>query len=179
MKKLLTIAMLAGMVSGLYGFSIGLGGRYEIGHYSYLYYGEDSSFSYPSIKADVMVKPIDMLGFRFGLFTYNILPTEEKEALMSPVNFVFGTGIDAAVLVYIPMAGTISPYIPFHFAYQGTEYYSAFTVDGGVGVEAGFGPVSGYLEGGINFYSYSPDVGDSFSPNWFFVQGGLRIPLNL
>lgn len=178
MKKLFAIAVLAGMVSGLYGFSIGLGGRYEIGHYSYAY-GFDSTFSYPAVVADVMVKPIDMLGFRFGLFTFNILPDEEKESMTSPTTFIFGTGIDASVLLFIPMAGTISPYIPFHFAYTSSEYYSAFTIDGGVGVEAGFGPVAGYLEGGIDFFNYSPDVGDSDSDNWFYVQGGLRIPLNL
>ena len=177
MKKLLTIAMLAGMVSGLYGFSIGLGGRYEIGHYSHLY-GFDSTFSYPAVVADVMVKPIDMLGFRFGLVTFNILPEEEKEA--APTTFIIGTGIDASVLVYIPMAGTINPYIPFHFAYNNADWGSQFTVDGGVGVEAGFGAVSGYLEGGINFLSMSIEALDeSESANWFYIQGGLRIPLNL
>jgi len=176
MKKLFAIAVLAGMLSGLYGFSIGLGGRYEIGHYSY-FYGPDSSFSYPAIVADVMVKPIDMLGFRFGLFTFNILPDEEKD--YAPTTFMFGTGCDASVLVFIPMAGTISPYIPFHFIYNSAEYGSQFMIDGGVGVEAGFGPVAGYLEGGINFINWSPEGGDGDSDNWFYVQGGLRIPLNL
>ena len=177
MKKLFAVAVLAGMLSGLYGFSIGLGGRFDIGHPSYAY-GVDSSFSYPSIVADVMVKPIDMLGFRFGVVTFNILPDEEKD--FAPTTFIIGTGIDAAVLVFIPMAGTISPYIPFHFAYNNGEWGSQFTIDGGVGVEAGFGPVAGYLEGGINFLSVSYEALDeSESANWFYVQGGLRVPLNL
>jgi hypothetical protein len=176
MKKLFTIAVLAGMLSGLYGLSFGLGGRYDIGHYSYQY-GVDSSFSYPSVVVDVMVKPIPVLGFRFGIFTFNILPEEEKD--YAPTTFVFGTGCDASVLVYIPMAGTISPYFPVHFIYNNGEWGSQFTVDGGVGVEAGFGGVSGYLEGGINFFSTSPEGFDSQSANWFYVQGGVRVPLNL
>lgn len=176
MKKLLTIAVLTGMLSGLYGLSFGLGGRYEIGHYSYLY-GTDSTFSYPAIVADVMVKPMPVLGFRFGLITFNLLPEEEKE--VAPTTFVLGTGIDASVLVFIPMAGTISPYIPFHFAYNSADWGSQFTIDGGVGVEAGFGPVSGYLEGGINFLNVSVEGLDSESANWFYVQGGIRIPVNM
>ncbi len=177
MKKLFAIIVAAGMLSGLYGgMSIGLGGRYDINHYSNLY-GFDSTFSYPSIVADVMVKPMPILGFRFGVLTFNILPEEEKP--YAPTTFVFGTGIDASVLVFIPMAGMVSPYIPFHFAYNSAEAYSMFTIDGGVGVEAGFGPVAGYLEGGINFVNLSPDEGDGDSHNWFYVQGGLRVPINL
>ena len=95
---------------------------------------------------------------------------------------MLGTGIDASVLVFIPMAGTISPYIPFHFAYNNSssDYWASyFSIEGGVGVEAGFGPVAGYLEGGINFLNVSPNVGDGDSHNWFYVQGGIRIPVNL
>ncbi len=176
MKKLFAIAIAASLLSGLYGFSFGLGGKYVLNHYSYAY-GTDSTFSYPAIVADVMCKPLPILGFRIGLVTFNILPEEEKEADFP--SYMFGTGCDATVLVFIPMAAMVQPYIPFHFMYSGVESESELTLDGGIGAEMGFGAVMGYLEGGINFWNWSPDVGDSESETWFYVQGGIRVPIGL
>ena len=170
MKKLFAIAIAASMLGGLYGLSFGVGGQYMIGKPSVI---PDSTYSYPAIVADVMCKPLPILGFRIGLVQYNIIPEDEGDS-----NYAFGVGTSAAVLVYIPMAGAISPYIPIHFLYMGNGG-STFYIDGGIGAEMGFGVVSGYLEGGINFVSYSLEGFDSSSDNWFYVQGGVRKPIGL
>ncbi len=173
MKKLFAIAIAASILGGLYGFSIGLGGQYVIGRPGAM---EDSTFAYPAIVADIMCKPLPILGFRIGLVQYNIIPEEEEGTLET--EYKFGLGTSATALIYIPMAGAISPYIPLGFMYMGNDG-STFYLAGGIGAEMGFGVVSGYLEGGINFVSWSPEVGDSESDNWFYVQGGVRIPIGL
>ncbi|MBA7535140.1 hypothetical protein ES705_27392 [subsurface metagenome] len=174
MKKLFAIAIAASILGGLYGFSIGLGGQYVIGRPGAM---EDSTFAYPAIVADIMCKPLPILGFRIGLVQYNIIPEEEEGALET--EYKFGLGTSATALIYIPMAGAISPYIPLGFTYEGRPMETIFYLAGGIGAEMGFGVVSGYLEGGINFVSWSPEVGDSESDNWFYVQGGVRIPIGL
>ncbi len=170
MKKLFAIAIAASMLGGLYGLSFGLGGQYVIGHPGTM---EDSTFSYPAIVADVMCKPFPILGLRIGLVQFNLIPDDEGGS-----NYAFGFGTAATALIYIPMAGAISPYIPLHFLYTGNGG-SKFQLDGGIGAEMGFGGFAGYLEGGINFLSLSPEDEDSESDNWFYVQGGVRIPIGM
>jgi hypothetical protein len=170
MKKLFAIAIAASMLSGLYGLSFGLGGRYTLSHPGAL---PDSTFSYPSIVADVMCKPLPILGFRIGLVGLDLIPDDE-----GGTQYRFGTGTSASILIYIPMAGMVQPYIPFHVLYMG-DGGSTLTLDGGLGAEFMFGGFGAYLEGGIDLWSYSPEVGDSSSDTWFHVQGGVRIPVNL
>ncbi len=170
MKKLFALVIAASMMSGLYAFSFGLGARYTLSHPGFL---PDSTYSYPSIVADVMCKPLPIVGLRIGLVQFDMVPDEEGGS-----QFMFGTGVNAAVLVYIPMAGMVNPYIPFHFVYAGNGG-STITLDAGLGAEFGFGGVNGYLEGGIDLFNYSPEVGDSNSDTWFHVQGGVRIPVNV
>ena len=168
MKKLFAIAIAASMLSGLYGLSFGLGGRYTISHPGAL---PDSTYSYPSVIADVMCKPLPILGFRIGLVGLDLIPEED-----GGTQYMFGTGCDASILIFIPMAGMVQPYIPFHILYMGNGGSQLF-LDGGIGAEFMFGGFGAYLEGGINLYSYSNAT--STSDTWFHVQGGVRIPVNL
>lgn len=174
MKKLFAIAVVAGMLSGLYGMTFGIGVAYDN------LAGEEGTDPYLSIRADVTVKPMPILGFRMGLVTVD-LPE-------GSTSYVFGTGVSADVLVYIPMVGMINPYIPVGFWYGGGSVdaadlsYSSLHLKGGVGAEFMFGTVGAYLEGGINFMNVSQTVGTvetSSSSNPFYVQGGIKIPVKL
>jgi hypothetical protein len=171
MKKLFAIALVASVFSGLYGLSFGLGGQYVLEYPGAM---PDSTFSYPGVVADVMCKPLPILGFRIGLVQVNLWPEDEGNT-----NFHIGTGVDATVLVYIPMAAPISPYIPLGVFYHGYDGLSMMNLKGGVGAEMGFGSLAGYLEGGIHFSQVSPEGVDSSSDNWFYVQGGIRVPVGL
>jgi hypothetical protein len=171
MKKLFAIAIVASIFSGLYGFSFGLGGQYILNHPGFM---PDSTYSYPGVTADVMCKPLPILGFRIGLVQVNLVPEEEGNT-----NYQIGTGVDATILVYIPMAAPVSPYIPFGIVYNGYDGGSNMHLKGGIGAEMGFGSLAGYLEGGIHFTSVSIEGFDSASDNWFFVQGGIRVPVGL
>ena len=164
MKKLFAIAIAASMLSGLYGFSIGLGVAYDN------LAGPEDTDAYFSIRADAMCKPLPILGFRLGLIQVD-LPTDST-------TYDFGTGVYADVLVFIPMAGTISPYIPFGFEYHGNTG-SDLVLKGGLGAEMGFGGFAGYLEGGITYKDDSPEVGEGTSDTWFYVQAGMRIPIGM
>lgn len=164
MKKLLALAIAIGMFSSLYGLSFGLGAAYDN------IAGPEETDAFLSIKADVMCKPLPIVGFRIGLIEFN-MPEDAT-------NYHFGTGVNATVLVYIPMAAPVMPYIPlgiFYHSYQ--DAFSMIDLTAGLGAEMGFGSVSGYLEGGIDWQQISPEVGDSQSENWFFVQAGVRIPV--
>lgn len=174
MKKLFAVAVVAGMLSGLYGMTFGIGAAYDN------LAGPEGTDPYFSIRADVVVKPMPIIGFRMGLVTVD-LPE-------GSTSYVFGTGVSADVLVYIPVAGTISPYIPVGFWYGGASVdaadYSAseLHLKGGLGAEFMFGGFGAYLEGGINFYSTSMTVAgveSSHSRNPLYVQGGIKIPVKL
>ena len=167
MKKLFAIAIAASMLSGLYGFSIGLGAAYDN------LAGEEDTDPYFSVRADVMCKPLPILGLRFGIIQID-LPTDNT-------TYAFGTGVTADVLVFIPMAGTINPYIPFGFWYHGNTG-SVLTLKGGLGANMGFGGFAAYLEAGITFTKISWDiegVDDPDATNPFYVQGGVRIPIGM
>lgn len=162
MKKLFALAIAIGMFSSLYGLSFGLGAAYD------MIAGPEGTDPYLSIRGDVMCKPLPIVGLRMGLIEFN-MPEDNT-------NYAFGTGINATVLVYIPMAAPVMPYIPIGIFYYGNGG-STINLIGGLGAEMGFGSVAGYLEGGIDFVQYSPEGFDSSSDNWFFVQAGVRIPV--
>ena len=167
MKKLFAIAIAASMFSGLYGFSVGLGARYDN-------IAADSVMgdAYLGIRADVMCKPMPILGFRMGLIQIDMV----EDAMQMH----FGTGVNADVLVYIPMMGMVNPYLVLGLWYNSYENVgSGFEFHGGVGGEFGFGGFAAYLEAAFVLQSYSPEVGDGDSFNWFYVQGGVRIPIGL
>lgn len=169
MKKLFAIAIAASMLGGLYGFSIGLGVAYDN------LAGPEGTDAYFSVRADAMCKPLPILGFRIGLIQID-LPTDAT-------TYAFGTGVSADVLIFIPMAGMISPYIPFGFWYHGyADESSSLKLKGGLGAEMGFGGFMGYLEAGITFTKVSwgiEGVDDPDATNPFYVQGGVRIPIGL
>lgn len=166
MKKLFAIAVVAGMLSGLYGFSIGLGGRYDnIG-------GPEDTDPYFSIRADVMCKPFPFLGLRMGLIEVDL---PEDATWMH-----FGTGVNADVLIFIPMAGMVQPYVLTGLWYRSLEnVQTQFVLHGGLGAELGFGGFAGYLEGAFNMTSTTPEGMEGTTDTWFNVQLGVRIPVGL
>ena len=179
MKKLFAIAVAAGMLSGLYaGASFGLGGQYTLMAPSAV--DPDSDYSYPSIVADVMVDVIPMIGLRMGLAAIDIKSDEEGGTI-----FELGTGVYGDVVVKIPMAGMVTPYIPVGIWYY-NKYHDAdvslLALKGGIGAMMGFGGVNGYLEGGVNFANMSYGEGiplEDRSDVWFYIQGGIRVPIGM
>ena len=166
MKKLFAIAMVAGMLSGLYGFSIGLGARYDN------LAGPEGSDPYFSIRADVLCKLMPIVGLRAGLIQID-LPTDATAMHI-------GTGVNADVLIYIPMEAMVKPYVVTGIWFTSLQdYYTDIRLIGGLGAELGFGGFSGYLEGAFNLDALTPEGLDGTSNTWFYVQGGVRIPINL
>jgi hypothetical protein len=169
MKKLFAIAIAASLISGgLYAFSFGLGVAYDE-------LGIDSLYGkgHLAIKADMMCKPFPILGFRFGL-----VDVEMRDDDFGGTMFTIATGCDATVMFYIPMAGMLQPYIPIYFKYADTGDLDQTTlyIFGGVGGEMGFGSVTGYLEGRFTMLDISTRTE---SQNWFTIQGGVRVPINM
>ena len=160
MKKLFAIVIAGSMLSGLYGLSIGLGGAYD----------GITETGYFSVRADVMCKAMPFLGFRLGLV--------QVDFPSGTTPMYFGTGISTDVMLFIPMAGMISPYIPMGVSYSDAYDVSTLHLKGGLGAEFGFGGFNGYLEGGINFWNIDIS-GVSGSTNPIYVQGGVRFPVPL
>jgi hypothetical protein len=172
MKKLFAIAIAASLISGgLYAFSFGLGAAYD-------HLGGDAPLDGNiAIKADVMCKPLPILGFRIDLVDVEFL-----DDLAGGTQFTIATGCGAAILVYIPMAGMFQPYIPFYFMYadQGDAGPSAMHFFGGLGSEFMFGSMNAYLEGRFDWSDVGDFMGiDPESQNWFTIQGGVRVPINM
>ncbi|MBE0434163.1 hypothetical protein IBX73_11975 [candidate division WOR-3 bacterium] len=164
MKKIFALTLAASLLGGLYGMTFGLGAAYDN------IAGPEGTDPYLAIRADVVVKPLPVVGFRMGLIAVDLKPDE-----MGGTAYVFGTGVSTDVLAYIPMAGMVSPYIPLGFWYSGNGS-SVLHLKGGLGAEFTFGGFGAYLEGGINFYNISVgDVSDSQNP--LYVQGGFKIPV--
>jgi hypothetical protein len=166
MKKLFALIVAAGMLSGLYGFSIGLGARYDN------LAGPEETDPYFSIRADVMCKPFPFLGLRMGVIQIDL---PEDMTWMH-----FGTGVNADVLVYIPMAGMVQPYIVTGFWYRNMQdSFSQIELHGGLGAEVGFGGFAGYLEAAFNMDSFTPEGMDGETDTWFYGQLGVRVPVGL
>jgi hypothetical protein len=181
MKKLFAIAVAASLFSGLYaGASFGLGGMYTISGPSNVH--PDSNYSYPSIVADVMVDLLPIVGVRMGIVSVDI--KSDSAPAEGGVDMAFGTGVYGDVVFKIPMAGMVSPYIPigvwYYNNYHGYEDLGLIGLKGGVGAMMGFGGVSAYLEGGVRLASFSyPEVWqlEDKSYTYFYVQGGIRVPI--
>lgn len=166
MKKLFAIAIAASLFSGLYGFSVGLGARYDN------LAGEEGSDPYLSIRADVMCKPMPILGFRMGLVQVDLV---EDMTMMA-----IGTGVNADVLVYIPMMGMVNPYLLVGVWYHSVQdTYTDLALQAGVGGEFGFGGFAAYLEAAFKMNTFTLEGFDGTTTNWFYVQGGVRIPIGM
>jgi hypothetical protein len=184
MKKLFAIAVAAGMLSGLYaGASFGLGGQYTLNAPSMVH--PDSNYSYPSIVADVMVDLLPIIGLRMGLVNVDIKSDEDPDE--GGTKFEIGTGVYGDVVAKIPMAGMVTPYIPIGIWYY-NRYHDAdvslLGLKGGVGAMMGFGGINGYLEGGVRLASFTygedyPYPLEDKSYTWFYLQGGIRVPIGM
>ncbi|MGB9720280.1 MAG: hypothetical protein ACPL28_02205 [bacterium] len=157
MKKLFAIGVIATMLSGLYGLTLSLSGAYQD------ITDEYGGGAYFGVKADVIVGLLPILKARGYL-------VEVDFSEGTPMHFGTFTGTD--MLITIPMASPIQPYLVAGVWFVKDVH---FTLKGGLGAEMGFGNMSGYLEYNLNFVS--PDQGDSYMP--MNVMGGLRFPLKL
>ncbi|MGQ9664685.1 MAG: hypothetical protein ACUVUH_05040 [bacterium] len=157
MKKLFAMAVVATMLSGLYGLTLSLSGAYQD------ITDEYGGGAYFGAKADVIVGLLPILKARGYLVEVNF-----SEG--TPMHFGTFTGSD--MLITIPMAAPIQPYIVAGFWFIKDAY---MIFKGGLGAEMGFGTMNGYVEGNLNFVS--PEEGDSYMP--INVMAGIRIPLKL
>ncbi len=157
MKKLFAITVVATMLSGLYGLTLSLSGAYQDVTDEY------GGGAYFGAKADVIVGLLPILKARGYL-------VEVDFSEGTPMHFGTFTGSD--LLISIPMAAPVQPYVVAGFWFVKDAY---MTFKGGLGAEMGFGNMSGYVEGNLNFVS--PEGGDSYMP--INVMGGIRIPLKL
>lgn len=157
MKRLLALTVAMTMLSGLYGLTLSLSGAYQD------ITDEYGGGAYFGIKADIIVGLLPILKARGFL-------VEVDFSDGTPMHFGTFTGTD--LLINVPMAAPVQPYIVAGFWYHKDLY---MTIKGGLGAEMGFGNMSGYLEYNLNFVS--PEQGDSYMP--MNIMGGLRIPLKL
>ncbi len=157
MKKLTGLFVIATMVSGLYGLTLSLSGAYQD------ITDEYGGGAYFGTKVDLIV---------------NLLPILKARGFLVEVDFSegtpmrFGTFTGTDMLLTIPMAAPVQPYIVGGVWF---EKDLETILRGGLGIEMGFGSASGYLEGHLNFVM--PEQGDSYMPINFMA--GLRIPLKL
>jgi hypothetical protein len=134
----------------------------------------DSSM-YFGFGANLIIPLWQQFGFRLGLVKFE-MPDDMNV-------YAFGTGIGGDVMYYFPMPMTFVPY-----GFGGLWYYGSSMDDysstqlhfrGGLGGEMQM-QFAFFVEGGIDYQSWSTDVGgvtsdDSYMP--IFVHGGIRIPL--
>jgi len=172
MKKLFAIAIAACLFSGLYGASIGLGAQYTINAPRAI--GDTVNISYPSIVADVMAPILPILGVRMGLVEYNIISEDDGGN-----NYKFGLGVYGDICLMLPLPMAFMPYIPIGVVYGGNGG-STLHFKGGVGGMMNFGGVHGFLEGGIHFMNVDLEtMEESESDTYFYVQGGVRVPIGM
>jgi hypothetical protein len=113
-----------------------------------------------------------IVGVRFGLIQID-LPTDATAMHI-------GTGVNADVLIYIPMEAMVKPYVVTGIWFTSLQdTYTDFLLKGGLGAEIGFGGFAGYLEGAFNMDAFTPEGLDGTTDTWFYVQAGVRIPINL
>lgn len=172
MKKLFAIAVAAGLLTGLYGASIGLGGQYTINEPRG--YMDTVNISYPSVVVDLWVPLIPVLTARMGLVKYNFIGDDDGGK-----TWAFGTGVYGGLNFMIPTQMMFKPYIPINITYGGTDAGSTMHLMGGIGGVANFGTVYGYLEGGVSFVNWSVTDMDSDNGTSFYVQGGIRVPFGM
>ncbi len=156
MKKLFGLFVAATMLSSLYGLTLSLSGAYQdiTGEVGDAYFGA---------KVDVIVGLLPILKARGYL-------VEVDFSEGTPMHFGTFTGSD--LLITIPMAAPMQPYVVAGLWFAKDAYT---TIKGGLGAEMGFGNMSGYLEYNLNYVM--PDGGDSYMP--MNVMVGLRFPLKL
>ncbi|MEO0096240.1 MAG: hypothetical protein ABIL66_10175 [candidate division WOR-3 bacterium] len=157
MKKLLVALIVAIMLSGVYGLTLSISGAFQD------ITNEYGGGAYLGVKADIIV---------------GLLPILKARGFLMEIDFsegtpmAFGTFTGSDLLISIPMAAPVQPYVVAGLWFVKDAY---MTIKGGLGAEMGFGSMTGYLEGDLNFIS--PDQGDSYMP--INIMAGLRFPLKL
>ena len=170
MKKLFAIAIVASLMSGLYGLTFGLGVSYED-------IAEEDTLTgaYFVVRGDARVPILPILDWRAGLLAVQ-LPTDAK-------SLHFGTGVTSDLLIKIPVPAAINPYVVLGlWLDMGLEDPSTMMLrlKGGVGAEYSFGPAGLYLEGGLNkFQLYDDGVNDATTTVPIYAQVGFTFPIDL
>jgi len=168
MKKLFAIAIAVSMLSGLYGLTLGLGVAYE----DIL---EDVQEPYFCVKGDVRVPVLPIVDVRGGLLSVP-LPSGGKA-------IHFGTFVTSDLMIKFPMPSSFHPYFAFGLWFNlGLEDapgdYMNIGVKAGLGGEMDFGGVGGYLEVGLNRFTYTKDA-DPSTAMPLYAQIGLTFPVGL
>jgi hypothetical protein len=166
MKKLFALVIAASMFSGLYGLTIGLGASYED-------VAEDAR--YLMIKGDARVPLFAIIDVRCGLLGVSLADGGKV------INF--GTFLESDMLVKIPMAAALQPYLVLGLWFdKGLEDapgdYTRLGLKAGLGGNMGFGNLGAYLEGGLNKFTWDADA-DPSTTNPIYVQLGLTFPVGL
>jgi hypothetical protein len=166
MKKLFAIAIAVGMLSGLYGLTLGLGVAYED-------VAEDGR--YLCIKGDARIPVLPILDVRGELL--NVALPDGGKAIH------FGTFAGSDLLIKFPMPAAFQPYLALGIWFsKGLEDapldYTTLALKAGLGGEMGFGGVNAYLEGGLNKFTWTADA-DPATTNPIYVQLGLTFPVGL
>ncbi len=172
MKKLFVIAITLGFCGSLYGASIGIGAQYTINAPRAL--GDTVNISYPSVIADVMTPILPILGARMGLVEYNIISEDNGGN-----NYKFGLGVYGDICLMLPLPSQFMPYVPIGIVYNGNGG-SAFHFKAGVGSMINFATLHGFLEAGVHFMNVDVEtMEESESDTYFYVQGGVRVPIGI
>ncbi|MEO0131234.1 MAG: hypothetical protein ABIK76_06050 [candidate division WOR-3 bacterium] len=157
MRKLLGLILGILLITNLSALTLGAGiGLEDLGNDVYL-----------QIKGDAILPIVSFLDYRVGLLIFNF---KDKDITL-------GTGIDNDVLVKISVPFLFQLYIPCGFSLYFNDAKS-LNLNGGVGLEKELGFLKGYLEGGLRYY-YFKIGGTSQSKTRFYLQGGIRIPLEI
>ncbi len=165
MRKLFALTLALTLVSGLYGFKLGIGPAYE----NIAVTDQDP---FLAIKIDARVPLISMIDVRAVLINFS-MPENAK-------SLKFGTFTESDLMIKFPMEGSFKPYLALGlWLNQGLEDapldYMQLYLKAALGGEMGFGGVNVYVEGGLNKFAKIKGVDGTQHP--VFVQLGVILPV--
>lgn len=173
MKKLMMLMVMFSSINSVYGTSIGLGVAYDG-------IGRSMMGEFLSLRADIMCKIVPALYLRVGLISLDI------DDYYKTLQFGTGTSMrlflspSAMLCLIAPIPSSVKPYLPvgFHLTRSSGDLGSTSTwlLHGGMGAMFDLATIQAYLEGGITLVDYEYYAQ---SQHWFYVQGGLRVPIGL
>jgi hypothetical protein len=167
MKKVFALVFALSFLSGLYGFTLGVGAAYE--HLAVT--GVDP---YLSVKVDARVPLAKMIDIRACLINVD-LPEGGKAVHI-------GTFTDSDILIKPDMSMPLKPYLAlgiwFNLGLEDAPLdYKALGLKAALGGEFEIGGLGAYVEAGLNKFTWASGGGGTTHP--IYVQLGLTFPVNL
>jgi hypothetical protein len=167
MKKVFALALSLSFLSGLYGFTLGLGVAYE----GLAVSGADPYFA---LKADARVPLSSMIDIRAVLLNVS-LPDGGKSIHL-------GTFTESDLIFKPKTSMSFKPYLALGVWFSmGLEDapldYKILAVKGALGGEMEFGGLNAYLEAGLNKFTWVSGGGGTSHP--VYVQLGVNIPVKI